>query len=109
IAALCQTEWLALLGDATCATPLNYRPLEHGADVVIHSATKYLNGHSDVLAGAVAGSESVIEEVRKLLHVWGQALDPMAAWLIERGMKTLAVRVARHDQAGLAMADGCSH
>src|SRR6266550_1165461 len=71
IATLCKTEGLALLVDATFATPLNYRPLEHGADVVIHSATKYLNGHADVLAGAVAGSESVIEEVRKLLQVWG--------------------------------------
>src|SRR5439155_151948 len=108
IATLCKTEGLALLVDATFATPLNYRPLEHGADVVIHSATKYLNGHADVLAGAVAGSESVIEEVRKLLHVWGQALDPMAAWLIDRGMKTLAVRVARHNQTGLAMAEWCA-
>jgi len=61
-----------------------------------------------VLAGAVAGSESVIEEVRKLLHVWGQALDPMAAWLIDRGMKTLAVRVARHNQTGLAVAEWCA-
>src|SRR6266853_166133 len=108
IATLCKTEGLALLVDATFATPLNYRPLEHGADVVIHSATKYLNGHADVLAGAVAGSESVIEEVRKLLHVWGQALDPMAAWLIDRGMKTLAVRVARQNQTALALAQWCA-
>jgi len=105
VATLCKTEGLALLVDSTFATPLNYRPLEHGADVVIHSATKYLNGHSDVLAGAVAGSESVIEEVRKLLHVWGQALDPMAAWLIDRGMKTLAVRVGRQNQTALAVAE----
>jgi len=108
IATLCKTEGLALLVDSTFATPLNYRPLEHGADVVIHSATKYLNGHSDVLAGAVVGSESVIEEVRKLLHVWGQALDPMAAWLIDRGMKTLAVRVARQNQTALAVAQWCA-
>ncbi len=108
IAALCKTEGLALVVDSTFATPLNYRPLEHGADVVIHSATKYLNGHSDVLAGAVVGSESVIEEVRKLLHVWGQALDPMAAWLIDRGMKTLAVRVARQNQTALALAQWCA-
>jgi len=108
IASLCKTEGVALLVDATFATPLNYRPLEHGADVVIHSATKYLNGHSDVLAGAVAGSESVIEEVRKLLQVWGQALDPMAAWLIERGMKTLAVRVARQNETALAVAEWCA-
>ena len=108
IATLCKTEGLALMVDSTFATPLNFRPLEHGADVVIHSATKYLNGHSDVIAGAVAGTESVIEEVRKLMHVWGQAVDPMAAWLIERGMKTLAVRVERHNRTALAVAEWCS-
>ena len=103
-----QSEGLAVIVDATFATPINFRPLEHGADVVIHSATKYLNGHSDVIAGAVAGTESVIEEVRKLMQVWGQALDPMAGWLIERGMKTLAVRVERHNATGLAVAQWCS-
>ncbi|HEX4573794.1 MAG TPA: aminotransferase class I/II-fold pyridoxal phosphate-dependent enzyme [Gemmatimonadales bacterium] len=108
IAALCKTEGLALVVDSTFATPLNFRPLEHGADVVIHSATKYLNGHSDVLAGAVAGTESVIEEVRRLLQVWGQALDPMAAWLIDRGMKTLAVRVERQNRTTLAVAEWCT-
>ncbi len=108
IATLCKTEGVALLVDSTFGTPLNFRPLEHGADVVIHSATKYLNGHSDVLAGAVVGSESVIEEVRKLMQVWGQALDPMAAWLIERGMKTLAVRVERQNQTALKVAEWCS-
>jgi cystathionine beta-lyase/cystathionine gamma-synthase len=108
IATLCKTEGLALLVDSTFATPINYRPLEHGADVVIHSATKYLNGHDDVIAGAVAGSESVIEEVRKLMRVWGQAIDPMAAWLVERGMKTLAVRVERHNRSALAVAEWCS-
>jgi cystathionine beta-lyase/cystathionine gamma-synthase len=108
IAALCKTEGLALLVDSTFATPVNYRPLEHGADVVIHSATKYLNGHDDVIAGAVVGSESVIEEVRKLMRVWGQAIDPMAAWLVERGMKTLVVRVERQNQTALAVAEWCS-
>ncbi|HEV2750376.1 MAG TPA: aminotransferase class I/II-fold pyridoxal phosphate-dependent enzyme [Gemmatimonadales bacterium] len=108
IAALCKAEGLALLVDSTFATPINFRPLEHGADVVIHSATKYLNGHTDVIAGAVVGSESVIEEVRKLMRMWGQAIDPMAAWLIERGMKTLVVRVERQNQTALALAQWCS-
>ncbi|OLB06813.1 MAG: hypothetical protein AUH06_06695 [Gemmatimonadetes bacterium 13_2_20CM_69_27] len=108
IATLCKTEGLALLVDSTFATPINFRPLEHGADVVIHSATKYLNGHTDVIAGAVAGTESVIEEVRKLMQVWGQAIDPMAAWLIERGMKTLAVRVERQNATALGVAEWCS-
>jgi cystathionine beta-lyase/cystathionine gamma-synthase len=107
-AALCKAEGLALIVDSTFATPMNFRPLEHGADLVIHSATKYLNGHSDVIAGAVAGTESVIEEVRRLMQVWGQALDPMAAWLIDRGMKTLAVRVARQNATGNAVAEWCA-
>lgn len=101
---LCKTEGIALIVDSTFASPVNFRPLEHGADLVIHSATKYLNGHSDVIAGAVAGSESVVEEVRRLMQVWGQALDPFAAWLIERGLKTLAVRMERHNANGLAFA-----
>jgi cystathionine beta-lyase/cystathionine gamma-synthase len=107
-ATLCKAEGLALIVDSTFATPINYRPLEHGADVVIHSATKYLNGHADVIAGAVVGTESVIEEVRRLMQVWGQALDPMAAWLIDRGMKTLGVRVARHNATGVAVAEWCA-
>jgi cystathionine beta-lyase/cystathionine gamma-synthase len=99
---------LALVVDSTFASPINLRPLEHGADVVIHSATKYLNGHSDVIAGAVVGSEAVVEEVRRLMQVWGQALDPMAAWLIERGMKTLVVRMERHNATAAAVAQWCS-
>ncbi|HXE58918.1 MAG TPA: PLP-dependent aspartate aminotransferase family protein [Gemmatimonadales bacterium] len=95
---------LALLVDATFASPINFRPLEHGADVVITSATKYLNGHSDVIGGAVAGSASFVEEVTRLMRLWGQALDPHAAWLIERGMRTLAVRMERHNANGLAVA-----
>ena len=104
IASLAKEFGLALLVDATFASPINFRPLEHGADLVITSATKYLNGHSDVIAGAVAGSRSVIEEVVRLMRSWGQALDPHAAWLIERGMKTLAIRMARHNSNGLAVA-----
>jgi cystathionine beta-lyase/cystathionine gamma-synthase len=95
---------LALLVDATFASPINFRPLDHGADVVITSATKYLNGHSDLVAGAVAGSASVIEEVNRLLRVWGQAIDPHTAWLVDRGLRTLAVRMERHNANGLAVA-----
>jgi len=95
---------IPLLVDSTFGSPINFRPLEHGADVVIHSVTKYLNGHSDVIAGAVAGSESLVEEVRDRMKIWGQALDPHCAWLIERGMKTLAVRMERHNATGLAVA-----
>jgi cystathionine beta-lyase/cystathionine gamma-synthase len=95
---------LALLVDATFASPINFRPLEHGADVVITSATKYLNGHSDLVAGAVAGSASVIDEVNRLLRIWGPAIDAHTAWLVDRGMRTLAVRMERHNANGLAVA-----
>jgi cystathionine beta-lyase/cystathionine gamma-synthase len=104
IAYIAEEEGLALLVDATFASPVNFRPLEHGADVVITSATKYLNGHSDVIAGAVAGSSSFVEEVNRLMRLWGQAIDPHAAWLIDRGMRTLALRMERHNQNGLAVA-----
>jgi cystathionine beta-lyase/cystathionine gamma-synthase len=95
---------LALLVDATFASPINFRPLEHGADVVVTSATKYLNGHSDVISGAVAGSASFVEEVTRLMRLWGQAIDPHAAWLIDRGMRTLGVRMDRHNANGMAVA-----
>ena len=104
LATLAKAEGIPLLVDSTFATPILFRPLEHGADVVIHSATKYLNGHSDVIAGAVAGGEGLVEEVRQKMRVWGQSIDPHAAWLIERGLKTLAVRMARHGETGLRVA-----
>jgi cystathionine beta-lyase/cystathionine gamma-synthase len=104
IATLARNEGLALLVDATFATPVNFRPVEAGADVVIASATKYLNGHSDVIAGAVAGSTSFVDEVRRLMRLWGQSIDPHAAWLVDRGLRTLAVRMERHNANGLAVA-----
>jgi cystathionine beta-lyase/cystathionine gamma-synthase len=104
IAYVAEEYGLALLVDATFASPINFRPLEHGADVVITSATKYLNGHSDVIAGAVAGSASFVEEVNRLMRLWGQAIDPHTAWLIDRGMRTLSVRMERHNANGMAVA-----
>lgn len=104
MAQIARDSGMALLVDATFASPCNYRPLEHGADIVITSATKYLNGHSDVIAGAVAGSTAIVEEVTRLMTLWGQALDPHAAWLVERGLKTLELRMQRHNANGLAVA-----
>jgi cystathionine beta-lyase/cystathionine gamma-synthase len=104
IATIAREFGLALLVDATFASPINFRPLEHGADIVITSATKYLNGHGDVTAGAVAGTASLIEEVTRLMRLWGQAPDPFAAWLLDRGLRTLAVRMERHNANGLAVA-----
>jgi cystathionine beta-lyase/cystathionine gamma-synthase len=105
LALFCRERGIALMVDSTFASPVNFRPLEHGADLVIHSATKYLNGHDDVIGGVVAGSEPVIEEVRHLMQVWGQSPDPHATWLVERGLKTLAVRISRHNANGLAFAE----
>ncbi|MEP6832266.1 MAG: aminotransferase class I/II-fold pyridoxal phosphate-dependent enzyme [Gemmatimonas sp.] len=104
VSALARELGLALVVDSTFASPINFRALEHGADVVIHSATKYLNGHHDVLAGVVCGSASVIEEVRNKMIVWGQAADPFAAWLLERGLKTLDVRVRRQNESAMRVA-----
>jgi cystathionine beta-lyase/cystathionine gamma-synthase len=104
IAKIARQAGVGLLVDATFASPINFRPLEHGADVVITSATKYLNGHSDVIAGAVAGSNSFIEEVTRLMKLWGPSLDPHSAWLIDRGMRTLSVRMERHNINGMALA-----
>ncbi|HEV7588355.1 MAG TPA: PLP-dependent aspartate aminotransferase family protein [Longimicrobium sp.] len=93
-----------MIVDSTFASPLNCRPLEHGADLVMHSATKYLAGHSDVTAGVIAGSRERVGAVRDRAKVWGPALDPHAAWLLERGMKTLALRMERHNRNGMAVA-----
>lgn len=108
IAKLARESGLALLVDATFASPIHFRPLEHGADIVITSATKYLNGHSDVIAGAVAGTSSVIEEVTRLMRLWGQSIDPHSAWLIDRGLRTLALRMDRHSTNGMAVATWAS-
>ncbi len=104
IAELARRRALPLLVDATFATPINFRPLEHGATLAIHSATKYLGGHSDLTAGAVAGSTADIERVRAKMKAFGGVLDPHATWLLERGMKTLALRVERHNANALALA-----
>jgi len=99
---------LALVVDSTFASPVNFRPLEHGADVVIHSATKYLNGHHDVLSGVVLGTAPYIEEVRQKMVVWGQAPDPFACWLLERGLKTIDVRVTRQNENARRIAEWCN-
>ncbi|HEU0052890.1 MAG TPA: PLP-dependent aspartate aminotransferase family protein [Longimicrobium sp.] len=90
--------------DCTFASPINLRGVEHGVDLVMHSATKYLSGHTDVTAGVIAGSAERVGAVRARARVWGPALDPHGAWLLERGIKTLAVRMERHNANGLAVA-----
>ncbi len=82
--------------DASFTSPALSQPLGQGADIVIHSATKYLSGHSDVIAGVVVGGEDCIEKVRATRNLFGGICSPLDAWLTLRGMKTLALRIARH-------------
>jgi cystathionine gamma-synthase len=102
--AICREARVKSLVDATFATPYNAQPLAQGVDLVVHSATKYLSGHNDVLGGSLAGSASLISLVRELRDVLGCICDPHAAMLIGRGLKTLALRVERQNQTALAVA-----
>jgi cystathionine beta-lyase/cystathionine gamma-synthase len=104
IARFARAHGLTSIIDSTFATPVNLRPLELGFDLVIHSATKYLNGHSDLVAGCVIGSAALIEQVRhKLIHLGGNA-DPNACFLLQRGVKTLALRVEAQNKNALEIA-----
>ena len=105
IAALAHDSGITVTCDATFASPVNFRGVDTGIDVVIHSATKYLGGHSDLIAGAVAGPAELVEEVTRLSRLYGPALDPNTAWLLDRGMRTLDVRVARHNANAAALAE----
>src|SRR2546425_5913374 len=91
--------------DGTFATPYNQRPLEFGVDVVMHSATKYLGGHNDLLAGAVLGSRDLIDAIRSLQAITGAVIDPFAAYLLVRGLKTFALRLERQNANAMAIAE----
>ncbi len=90
--------------DATLATPFNVRPLDYGVDTVLHSATKYLGGHNDLLAGAIIGSKEGLAPVRHLRGIMGAINSPHNLYLLERGLKTFELRMQRHNENGLAMA-----
>ena len=93
------------VADNTFATPVNQRPLAHGVDVVVHSATKYLGGHGDLVAGAVVGPPAVVERARwHVLKYLGAVVAPWTAWLVLRGLRTLPLRVERHNANALAVA-----
>src|SRR2546429_7967514 len=87
--------------DNTFASPINFRPPEHGFDLSVHSATKYLNGHSDIVAGAVIGGTGLVEKITHRLNHLGGSLDPHAAVLLHRGVKTLAGRAKGLNNSGL--------
>lgn len=99
-----QANGLVSLIDSTFASPINFRPAEWGFDLSLHSCTKYLNGHSDLVAGAVIGRADLIEKIRHKLNHLGGTLDPHACFLLHRGMKTLAVRMRQHNESALQIA-----
>ena len=95
---------LVSLIDNTFASPWNFRPAERGFDLSLHSCTKYLNGHSDIVAGAVIGGKALVETVRHKLNHLGGSLDPHACFLLDRGIKTLGVRMKHHNESTLTIA-----
>ncbi len=104
IADFARRERLLTVIDNTFATPVNFRPLQAGFDLCVHSATKYLGGHSDLVAGAVMGSAELIGRVRRTLNHYGGSLDPHAGFLLARGIKTLALRVRAQNGNAAALA-----
>jgi cystathionine gamma-synthase len=105
VAAIGRRHRVKTVIDATFATPVNQRPIEFGIDLVIHSGTKYLGGHNDLLAGAVLGRGELVRAIRELHGVTGAVPDPFAAYLLIRGIKTLALRVARQNENAQRLAE----
>ncbi len=104
VAALCRERGVLSAVDNTFASPFNQRPLELGIDLVMQSATKYLNGHSDVTAGVICGSDAVLAPIEKTRRLLGGILDPQPAYALGRGLKTLEVRLARQNASALQLA-----
>jgi len=104
VAQLAQDVGTLLVMDATFATPVNFQPLARGVDVVVHSATKYLGGHSDLIAGTVSGASEVVDEIMQTARLYGPAADPHMVWLLDRGLRTLDARMERHNRNGLEVA-----
>ncbi len=98
LVSMAKKKRIPVVVDNTFATPYNQRPLALGADFVVHSATKYLGGHSDVVAGVIVGNKKVIDQARETMKVFGGCIDPLGAFLLLRGLKTLAIRVEKHNQ-----------
>ena len=104
-AALAQPHKLISMVDSTFGTPINQHPAEYGIDLVMHSGTKYLSGHADLTCGVVAGRRGLIEQINDTRTTLGNCMDPHASWLLIRGLKTLAVRVARQNDNALRVAE----
>src|SRR6202158_3903364 len=108
-AALAKKHGLITMIDSTFATPINQRPLEFGVDLVMHSGTKYFGGHSDLICGIMAGRKDLIEKIHETRTTLGGVMDPHAAWLLLRGIKTLAVRVQRQNENAMRIAQFLAH
>jgi cystathionine gamma-synthase len=104
IVAIARKHKILTLIDSTFSTPFNQRPLEFGIDLVIHSCTKYLAGHNDILAGAVLGSSKLVEEIRSLHKATGGVIDPHCCYLLLRGLKTFPLRMVRHNETATQVA-----
>jgi cystathionine beta-lyase/cystathionine gamma-synthase len=109
VAEACRARGVLSIIDNTFASPANQQPLALGVDLVMHSATKYLNGHSDVTAGALIGGAEVIERLQPARKLFGGVLEPASAYALARGIKTLDVRMARHNENAMAVAVWLSH
>lgn len=105
VSGLAQEHGLITLIDSTFSTPINCRPIEFGIDLVMHSGTKYFGGHSDLISGIVAGRRDLIDSIHETRTTLGCNMDPHAAWLLLRGIKTLALRVQRQNQNALRVAE----
>jgi methionine-gamma-lyase len=105
VAEIGKRHGIATFMDNTFATPFNHRPIEMGIDLVMHSATKYLGGHSDLIGGVVGGNEGLIRKTMLFRYVFGGIPDPQSAWLLMRGVKTLKVRMEAHNQSGMEVAE----
>jgi cystathionine beta-lyase/cystathionine gamma-synthase len=99
-----RTHGLVSIIDNTFASPINFRPAEIGFDLSLHSATKYLNGHSDIVAGAIIGRSDLIEKINRTLSHFGGSMDPHACFLLHRGLKTLGVRVRHQNASAIGIA-----
>jgi len=105
VAAACRAQGVLSIVDNTFASPINQQPIGLGVDLVMHSATKYLNGHSDVTAGALVGSQSMIDRLQPARRMFGGVLEPTSAYALARGIKTIAVRVERQNRSAMRLAE----
>jgi cystathionine beta-lyase/cystathionine gamma-synthase len=105
VAALAKQHRLLSMIDATFGTPINQHPAEYGIDLVMHSGTKYLGGHTDLICGVVAGRNELIKRIWETRTILGNCMDPHASWMLVRGLKTLAVRVARQNENAQRVAE----